>query len=266
VQREPWMETLVHVIRARQTPRGLDAFAHLLGAGDGIDEADLERFVLYRQLVHGRFWGALEVSIPRTIARIGADIVKQDLTEFIFRQATKSVYMRDIAPEFMAFVGTRWHDELHLPEYLIELAAHELLTIDIAAARDDEAKSAIEQVDLNTCLQFQQASKLVHYRYAVHRLPEDETDRSEPAPGNWWILGYRDEEHRVRFLELTALAAAVVEKLMAGDCLHDAALKACATIGTSLDDQALANIAVLLDDLEQRGVFVGAFSTKNGRV
>jgi hypothetical protein len=260
------MQALVHVIRAPQTPSNVDELTRLFGEGERIGDADLERFVLYRQLVHGRFWGALEVSIPRTIARIGAEIVKQDLTEFIFQHATTSIYMRDIAPEFIAFVSPRWRDQRHLPEYLIELATHELLTIDIAAALDDDEKSSIEAVDLETSLQFQRAAKLVQYRYAVHRLPEDETDHSEPAPGNWWILGYRDEEDRARFLELTPLAAAVLEKLMPGDCLHDAALKGCATTGTVLDDQALANIAVLLDDLEQRGVFIGAFSTKNGRV
>jgi hypothetical protein len=176
------------------------------------------------------------------------------------------VYMRDIAPEFLAFVGTRWHDEFHLPEYLRELALHELLTIDVAAGLDDETKSPIESVDLETCLQFQQAAKLVHYRYAVHRLPDDEDDRSEPERGDFWILGYRDAEDEVRFLELTPLAAAVVDKLMQGQCLRDAATSGCVSVGVALDDAALATIAVLLDDLEQRGVFIGAFSKETGKV
>lgn len=266
MQREPWMEALVHVIRARQTPVELDVIEHSLGNVNEANVADVERFVLYRQLVQGRFWGALEVSIPRTIARIGKDILQRDLREWIYQRATKSVYMRDIAPEFLAFVGTRWHDELHLPEYLQELALHELLTIDVAAGFDDDAKSPIESVDLETCLRFQQAAKLAHYRYAVHRLPDDEEDRSEPALGDWWILGYRDADDRVRFLELTPLAASVVDKLMQGQCLHDAAANGCASVGVALDDAALATIAVLLDDLEERGVFIATFSKEKGKV
>lgn len=266
MQREPWMEALVHVIRARQTPVGLDVFEHSLGNANEANAADVEPFLLYRQLVFGRFWGALEVSIPCTIARIGRDILQQDLREWIFQRATKSVYMRDIAPEFLEFVGTRWHDEFHLPEYLRELALHELLSIDVAAGFDDETKSPIKSVALETCLRFQQAAKLAHYRYAVHRLPDDEEDRSEPEIGDWWILGYRDDEPRVRFLELTPLAAAVVDKLMQGQCLRDAAVSACTTVGVALDDAALATIAVLLDDLEQRGVFIGAFSKETGKV
>lgn len=266
MQREPWMETLVHVIRARQAPITLDISEHSLGKDAAASSADWERFVLYRQLVFGRFWGTLEVSIPRTIARIGKEILQQDLREWIFQRATKSVYMRDIPPEFMAFVGTRWFDELNLPDYLRELALHELLTIDVAAGLDDDAKASIEGVDVDTCLQFQQAAKLAHYRYAVHRLPEDEEDRSEPALGDWWILGYRDAEDEVRFLELTPLAAAVVDKLMQGQCLGDAAKSGCASAGVALDDGALATIAVLLDDLEERGVFIGSFSKEKGKV
>lgn len=260
MQREPWMDLLVQVIRAPQTPVEIEKFAPSLGVGNEAKAEVLERFVLYRQLVFGRFWGALEVSIPRTMARMEKNILQQNVREFIFQQATKSVYMRDVAPEFMIFVGNRWHDELHQPEYLKELALHELFTIDIAAGLDDEAKSPIDQVDLDTCLLFQQAAKLTHYRYAVHRLPEDEEDRSEPERGDWWILGYRDDEHRVRFLELTALAASVVDTLMQGHCLQDAATSGCRSVGVSLDDAALATIAVLLDDLERRGVFIGAFS------
>lgn len=266
MQREPWMQTLVHVIRQRQTPSDIDSLVHSIGEHEAVDASNLDRFVLYRHLVHGRFFGALEASIPRTMARIGADEIKNDVREFIFQRATKSPYMRDIAPEFVTFASGRWRDELHLPEWLIELAQHELLTIDIAAALDDEMKSAVEEVDLDTCLQFQQAAKLVHYRYAVHRLPDDEMDRSEPEKGDWWILGYRDDEPRVRFLELTPLAAAVVEKLMQGECLREAATSGCASVGISLDDDALATIAVLLDDLEQRSVFVGAFSTEKRKV
>lgn len=262
---DPLMQALVHVIRGPASQLDVAEFQQML-RDSGVSEQDIaacghaetiERFFLYRQLVYGRFWGALEVSIPLAIARIGKDLVQRELQDFISRQATKSPYLRYIAPEFLVFVEQRWRRQDLVPEYVIELARHELLTIEIAASLDDENKSNIGEVDLETRFRFRESTRLVHYAHAVHRLSEDESDRKEPERGDTWVLGYRDDEHRVRFLELTRLAAAVVEKLMQGECLRDAATNGCASIGMEPNDEALANIAILLDDFEQRGVLIG---------
>jgi hypothetical protein len=265
VTHDPLMQALVHVIRAPSSTLDVPGLEELLreyGVSDGDIETNanaltLERFFLYRQLVYGRFFGALEASIPLTIARIGTDLVTRELREFISQRATKSRYMRDITPEFLAFVEDRWRERGLVSDGLIELARHELLTIEIAAAPDDETKSSIDEVNLETRFRFRQSTKLVHYAYAVHVLPEDEADRTMPERRDSWVLGYRDDDHRVRFLELTPLAAAVVERLMQGECLRDAATNGCQGIGVELNDEALATTAVLLDDFEQRGVLVG---------
>lgn len=262
---DPLMQALVHVIRGPAPALDVAQFQKML-RDFGVSEEDIaacgnaetiERFFLYRKLVFGRFWGALEVSIPLTIARIGKDLVQRELQDFIFQHATKSPYLRYIAPEFLVFVEQRWRARGLVPEYVIELARHELLTIEIAASLDDENKSNIDEVHLETRFRFRQSTRLVHYAHAVHRLSDDESDRTEPERGDTWVLGYRDDEHRVRFLELTRLAAAVVEKLMQGECLRDAATNGCASIGMEPNDEALANIAILLDDFEQRGVLIG---------
>ena len=262
---DPLMQALVHVIREPASQLDVAEFQQMLrdfGVSDediqaGGNAETLERFFLYRQLVFGRFWGALEVSIPLTMARIEKDLVQRELRDFISRHATKSPYLRYIAPEFLVFVERRWRDQSLVPEYVIELARHELLTIEIAASLDDENKSNIDEVNLETRFRFRQSTRLVHYTHAVHRLSEDESDRKEPEGGDYWILGYRDDSHRVRFLELTRLAAAVVEKLIQGECLRDAATNGCAAIGMEPNDEALANIAMLLDDFEQRSVLIG---------
>ena len=263
---DPLMQALVHTIRGHASTLDGPEFTRTLReigvSDDDIDASNqatiVERFFLYRQLVHGRFWGALEVSIPRTIARIGKDLVKRDIEDFIHQHATKSPYLRDIAPEFLTFVEHRWRDQGLVSADLIELARHELLTIDIAASLDDDVKSSIDEVDLESRFQFRQSTRLVHYSYAVHLLPDDEADRTTAAQGDFWVFGYRDDDYQVRFLELTRLAAAVVEKLMQGECLRDAATNGCKSIGAEVSDEALANIAILLDDFEQRGVLVGA--------
>lgn len=263
--REPMMQTLVDVIRQPSSTLDVPSLMGLLREHGGSDFHDatsasvtvVSRFLLYRDLVHSRFMDALEATIPRTIARIGKESMKRDLRDFIQSRATASPYLRDVAPEFVAFASHRWGADESVPKYVSDLAFHELMTIEIAAGLDDEASDPIEVVDLTTRFRFQRAARLVNYQYAVHRLPDDEADRSIPAKGEWQLLGYRDANFRVRFLELTPLAAAVVQWLMTGESLREAIVAACAHVGASMNDEILATISVLLDDLDERGVLVG---------
>jgi len=68
------------------------------------------------------------------------------------------------------------------------------------------------------------------------------------------LLGYRDEEHAVRWLELTPLAAAIVERLAAGDPIGASIERACTELGASAD---LTEVARLLADLGARGILLG---------
>jgi hypothetical protein len=82
----------------------------------------------------------------------------------------------------------------------------------------------------------------------------DEAPSSDAEARPVSILIYRDPEHRSRFLELTPLAAAILERLFAGETLGQALTNACA----SLDEEVLAGTARLLADLGERGVLLGA--------
>jgi hypothetical protein len=72
------------------------------------------------------------------------------------------------------------------------------------------------------------------------------------------LLAYRDREHDVRYLELTPLAALVIERLAAGDPLGQAVTQACAEQGVALDKDVLDAIALVLSELAERGVLLGA--------
>jgi hypothetical protein len=92
----------------------------------------------------------------------------------------------------------------------------------------------------------------------VHELPPDADAAIEaPARRDARLLAYRDSDHDVRWLELTPLAAAVLDRLAAGEPLGLAVAGAC-TAHRIAPAAVLADIARLLADLGNRGVVLGA--------
>jgi hypothetical protein len=97
----------------------------------------------------------------------------------------------------------------------------------------------------------------MHLAWAVNVMPPEDL-RAAPEARPVSVLVYRDAEHRTRYLELTPLASAILERLFAGDALGPAMVAACKAKDHPLDDQVLAGAAQLLADLGERGVLLGA--------
>jgi hypothetical protein len=86
----------------------------------------------------------------------------------------------------------------------------------------------------------------------------DEAARDVPAREPTALLVYRDAEHEVRYLELSPLAAAILERLLAGSTLREAVLGGCGVLGHPVDGPVLEGTAALLADLGGRGALLGA--------
>ena len=112
--------------------------------------------------------------------------------------------------------------------------------------------------DLEARLVFDPSARLERYEHAIHLLPAAVADRTTPAAEATALLIYRDAEHDVRFLHLTALAAAIVEALLGGVRVRAALLRGSAAAGLALDDDVLARMSRLLADLAARGILRGS--------
>ncbi len=208
---------------------------------------------VYRPLVRDALAAAVTQFLPRTRARRGPAFTT-DLTAWMAVGGPRSRLLRDIPGEFLALVTPRW--DADGPVWLSELARHELLEFRVAAAPPRPPASA-RAFTLDARLALETSAVLVRYSHAVHLLPEDEHDRSEPAASATVLLAYRDVEHRVRYLQLTPLAEAVVAALQASATVQEAVLAGAAAEAAALDDEHLARISALLADLVERGVIVG---------
>jgi hypothetical protein len=223
---------------------------------------NLERLLVYRELVRDTLRNAVLLAIPRTAARLGP-LFEESLDRFLAERAPRTHYLRDVTTELLDFSLPHWRADPRVPAYAIDLARHEALEL-IVAASADASRTGTCDLDLDSALLFVPSLRVVHYDHAVHRLPEEPDDRSEPERTPTALAVYRDRDHAVRYLELTPLAAAILGALLGGDALGGAVTRACATSGVPLGPAVLEGASRLLGDLSERGCLLGVDPLKGG--
>lgn len=217
----------------------------------------IERLELYRELVRDNLRAALQLSIPRSVARLGP-LFDEYFDRFLSQHGPRTHYLRDVTSELLGFCAPLWQRDARVPSYLHELALHESLHIEVSALPALPRGNVATPLTLERGVDFSQALRLVHYRHAVHELPEAASDRTAPDARPVSLLVYRSPEHDVRYLELTPLASSIVRGLLAGDSLGAAVQAAAAAAGAALTEPVLGGAARLLADLAERGVIRGA--------
>lgn len=226
---------------------------------DAIEAVGAERFLVYRSLVQNRMRNTIADFIERTTARLGMKRLRGDFADWMEQTAAHSPYLRDVPAEFVAWVAPRWLEDDAVPNYLVDLAQHELLEYDIRNDhRGGESPTGLD-LALDKPLRFDGAARLMTYDYAVHKMSAEVDDTEPPEEVSSRLLVYRDPNAKVRYLELTPLAHAVlVELIEHHKPVADGLRAACESLGEPLDDDRLAIAATLLSDLAERGVLLGA--------
>jgi hypothetical protein len=222
--------------------------------------ASPRRLGLYRRLVRHNVTSIIDTMLERTRARLSARLpgeLDRAVELFLDEVGPRTPHLRDVPAEFFAFIAPRWRADPRLPPWLADHAEFELVDFTIGVAPRPSAPPPLTEVTADLPLVFAEPKRLVPLGWAVHELSADDWTQ-EPAERPVVLLVYRDGEHRTRFLELTPLAAAILERLFAGDALVEAMKTACATTGHPLDDDVLAGAARVLADLGERGVLLGA--------
>jgi hypothetical protein len=224
---------------------------------EAIEHGGVERFLVYRRLVRHTLREALELAIPRAIARLGTRF-DHYFARFLAERGPRSHYLRIVTQEFLDWCEPQWFIDSEVSPYIADLARHEALRIDIGSMVIDRTEREVYELELDRGIRFTEAMRVVSYRYKVHELSEALEDRTEPTRADTRLLVYRSREHEVRYLELTALAAGILERLLRHRTLRQALREACEDGDASLDTAVLEGSARLLSDLAERGVVLGA--------
>jgi hypothetical protein len=220
---------------------------------------DERRWRVYRRMARARLRDALEGSFPRTFQIVEAGRV---IDRWLDASPPRSPYLRALAGEFVAWLGP---DVLPAgtPPWLLDLARLEWARLEVSFAHEEEAARdvhAVGELSFDRPAVLTPAHRLARAAYAVHRLP-DEIDAAHPVEqGDFTLCLYRDPStHEARVLELSPIAAAILEQVAPGEqTVVDAVRAASARAAFAIDGPFVAAFAELVADLHERGVWLGS--------
>jgi hypothetical protein len=219
-----------------------------------------KRLGIYRRLVRHNVVAVIDTMLEQTRARLEARVpgeMDRSVAMFLDEVGPRTAHLRDVPSEFLAYAAPKWRDDARLPRWIVDHAELELSEFTIGVAPRPLPPPPLAEVTADRPLVFGEPKRIVHLGWAVHTMPRENV-LAEPEARPVSILVYRDPEHASRFLELSPLAAAILERLFAGEPLARAIGAACSATAHAVDDSVLAGAAHLLADLGERGVLLGA--------
>ncbi len=213
-----------------------------------------ERMAVYEELFFNNVQNFVSSAFP-VLRSLLPDTQWQALCRQFFRdEALHSPYFLDISKAFL-----HWLPQAapQLPGFALELAEYEWL--ELALATDLAIAPVGWSFDTTRALAVSPLVRLCCYQYPVQQISA-RFQPTEPAAQPVFLLLYRDEQDKVRFLQLNAWSAALLQLISA---------EPGQPLGTYLDwlqpyvpewslHQLLAQATPLLTDFSARGIVVAA--------
>ncbi len=228
----------------------------------GRDEKPTGPLAVYRRLVRSGLASVVFKLLPRSRARMNRehdDAFDKAFVAFLDEAGPRTHYMRDVPGELVTWAEKFWEDSKVASKW-IELARYEAAHFAVESAPDD-SEVTLGEIDLGRAVIFSKALRVLSLERAVHELPENPEDLSDPATRSVSLLIYRDAQNDVAELELTPFFARLVRACVGGSSLKDALAQSAHAENISVGDALLASVAQFLADLGERGVLLGGASS-----
>lgn len=173
---------------------------------------------IYRDLVYNNIESFLAKGFPVLCAITDDQRWHAMARDFVRRHVCHSPYFLDIGKEFLAYLEHERVDVAGDVPFLLELAHYEWveLALDIATASVPDGPLTAGNF-LDHHFQVSPLAWSLSYHYPVHRICAD-FQPAEPPDELTFLVVYRNREDRVRFLEINAVTARLLQLLEEGDC------------------------------------------------
>ena len=223
----------------------------------GIEDRRLQ---IYRELVFTNMESFISSNFP-VIRSLYADAEWNMLArDFLREHRCHTPLFPEFAREFLRYLEVRQQQERNDPPFLLELAHYEwaelalsLAEADIATVPHDADGDPIDGIPVVSPL-----ISALAYHFPVHCIrPEFRPDQPGEQPTVLLLVRGRDDQ--VRFHEINALSAMLIERLQSNtdrsgrDCLDDVLSQFDPSVATTLRDAGLS----MLIDLKEREAILG---------
>ena len=142
--------------------------------------------------------------------------------DFIHRHVSHSPYFRQIPEEFLVYLETERDISGDVP-FLLELCHFEWVAMALDLAEAAPLAEPPQAPILDHRLALSPLAKPLRYRFPVHKIGPDYQPGAPPEESTW-LIGYRDESERVRFMSSNEVTVHLLQILgdapSARDALH----------------------------------------------
>jgi len=167
------------------------------------------RLQVYRELVYNNLAGFIDSAFPVLHSLYEPGAWRALVREFIRGHRCRSPYFLEISQEFLQFLMEDYRPGPGDPPFLCQLAHYEWveLALDVAAAELPPPQAVAAPLELVPRLS--PLAWLLAYDYPVQRIGPAFRPAAPGAPT--YLVVYRDRADRVRFMEVNAATARLLE-------------------------------------------------------
>lgn len=217
---------------------------------------------IYQNLLFNNLRGFIDSCFP--VARSVISTQKwQELEQVFYRSwRCNSPLFQNIPFEFHKFISAR-AEELEIPPYLPQLLHYEWLELEIDL-QDHKISAPKVSYSEHSAIAINPTLYLARYQWPVHQISSDYQPES---PNNCELLVYRDHTHKVRFTEINAKTAELVEciKLNSNSSIQSI-LETFATANVHMEHDTLVHFGqqLVVDLVAQNALIVAAGGEDSG--
>lgn len=180
-------------------------------APQGIED---RRLGIYRELFFNNISGFIDSAFPVLKTLYTQEQWRQLIRHFFVVHQCESPLFLEISKEFLDFLQQECPaSHLHFP-FTLELAHYEWIELSVSARMEQNKWPLIVTEDalVNLTLVFSELAEVLSYQYPVQHI-SDEFMPDEPATQQQFLVVYRTPKHDVKFLEINAISALLLEQL-----------------------------------------------------
>jgi hypothetical protein len=233
-----------------------------VAAPEGIED---RRMAVYRKLFFNNLYNLLGTMFPVLRKIHSDDQWRRMIRQFMQKHQAETPYFLQLPGEFLSFLEKEFEPGPGDHAFLLELAHYEYaeLALSISAEENnsddiDPAGDLLIGTPVKSVLAWAYA-----YQYPVHRISPDFLP-AEPAEQPVYLALYRDGDDKVRFLELNAVTAGLLDAIennpdaKSGEALLRELAK---TINYPDVDALIGHGADALNEMRQLEILIGTRST-----
>ena len=188
--------------------------AHLRNPGTHPAPAGIEdrRLDIYRNLFFNNVNGFLRQGFPVLHSLLDSDRWQRLARTFFEHHASQTPYFLEIPQEFVSFLASGQGSEPGDPPFMLELAHYEWMELVLDASTETFPETGFHpEGDLLRAIpELSPLHEILSYHFPVHKIcTEFQPQQALEQPV--WLLVYRDRDDCVRFMEINAPTARLLQ-------------------------------------------------------